>query len=103
MSEPDRAYLFDTTAILALLRPQPDPAYLRWLARVPREHQYTSAVVVAELFAAAHRQRAVAPSAQADPVAELARRLLPALTALPFDSEVAATFGLLAAVSTPSP
>lgn len=97
MSEPGRAYLFDTDAILALLRPQPSDAYVRWLARIPREDQYTSAAVLAELYSAAHCQRAENLAADSDPVEELASRLLPALTVLPFDADVAVTFGAVAA------
>ena len=97
MSEPGRAYLFDTDAILALLRPQPSDAYVRWLARIPREDQYTSAVVLAELYTAAHCQRAEDPPASTDPVEELTSRLLPALTVLPFGADVAVTFGAVAA------
>ena len=41
------------TGAIILLRPGADDAYLRWLAKVPREDQYTSAVVFAELCAAA--------------------------------------------------
>jgi len=97
MSEQGRACLFDTDAILALLRPQPSDAYVRWLARIPREDQYTSSVVLAELYTAAHCERASNPSAEADPVEELANRLLSALTVLPFDADVAVTYGAVAA------
>ena len=97
MSEPGRAYLFDTDAILALLRPEPADAYVRWLARLPREAQYTSAAVLAELYAAAHCQRAEAPDADPDPVEVLASRLLPALTVLPFDADVAVSHGAVVA------
>lgn len=97
MSELGRACLFDTDAILALLRPQPADAYVRWLARIPREDQYTSSVVLAELYTAAHCQRAVDPSAESDPVEELANRLLSALTVLPFDADVAVTYGAVTA------
>lgn len=97
MSETGRAYLFDTDAILALLRPQPSDAYVRWLARIPREDQYTSAVVLAELYTAAHCQRGIDPSAIPDPVEELASRLLPALTVLPVDATLAVTMGAMAA------
>ena len=97
MSEHGRACLFDTDAILALLRPEPDDGYVRWLSRIPREDQYTSSVVLAELYTAAHCARATAPAAESDPVEELASRLLSALTVLPFDAEVAVTYGAVTA------
>ena len=39
------AYLFDTDAISELLKPRPKAGYVRWLASIPREEQFTSAVV----------------------------------------------------------
>ena len=44
------AYLFDTDAISEVLKPRPPAGYVRWLASIPREEQFTSAVVVGELF-----------------------------------------------------
>jgi len=42
-------FLFDTDAISELLRSRPNPVYLRWLSAIPREDQFTSAVVIGEL------------------------------------------------------
>ena len=53
------AYLFDTDAISELLKPRPAAGYVRWLAAVPREEQFTSAVVVGELYQGAFRSSAV--------------------------------------------
>jgi predicted nucleic acid-binding protein len=43
-------YLFDTDALSELLRPRPARAFVTWLSSIPREDQYTSAVVIGELF-----------------------------------------------------
>jgi predicted nucleic acid-binding protein len=54
------AYLFDTDAISELLKPRPAAGYVKWLAAIPREEQFTSAVVVGELYKGAFRSSAVA-------------------------------------------
>ena len=43
-------YLFDTDAISEVLRPKPLHRYVRWLQTIPPAEQFTSAVVVRELF-----------------------------------------------------
>ncbi len=48
------AFLFDTDAISEVLRRRPLPGYVRWLSGVPRAEQFTSAVVVGELFKGAY-------------------------------------------------
>ena len=52
------AFLFDTDAISELLRPRPAMAYIKWLMKVPHEEQFTSAVVIGELYKGAYRSRA---------------------------------------------
>jgi predicted nucleic acid-binding protein len=52
------AYLFDTDAISELLRPCPLQIFVEWLITVPREEQFTSAVVVGELYNGAYRSQA---------------------------------------------
>lgn len=82
------AYLFDTDAISELLRKKPSPDYVRWLAGVPREDQFASAVTVGELYRGAFRS--------ADRVRHLKNieeRILPAVTVLPFDTAVARIYG----------
>ena len=82
------AYLFDTDAISELLRKKPSPGYVRWLAGVPREDQFASAVTVGELYRGAFRS--------ADRVRHLRNieeRILPAVTVLPFDTAVARIYG----------
>ncbi len=85
-------YLFDTDAISELLKARPSPRYVRWLRGVPRSEQHTSAVVVAELFAGAFRS-----AASARHLENIRRRVLPALTVLPFDETVAETYGSIRA------
>ena len=82
------AYLFDTDAISELLRPRPLQPYLDWLRSIPREHQFTSAVTVGELFKGAYRS-----SARERHLKNIEDRVLPAVTALPFDVSVARVFG----------
>jgi predicted nucleic acid-binding protein len=54
-----RCYLFDPDAISEVLMPRPADGYVKWLASIPREEQFTSAVVVGELYEGAFRSSAV--------------------------------------------
>jgi len=86
------AYLFDTDAISELFRKRPSPAYVKWLRTIPRADQFTSAIVVAELFKGAYR------SPDCDRHLEnIQRRVLTAVAVLPYDVAVAETSGQLAA------
>ena len=82
------AYLFDTDAISELLRPRPLRTYITWLRTVPREEQFTSAVVIGELYKGAYRSQA-----RETHLHNIANRILPALTVLPYDVAVARVFG----------
>ncbi len=82
------AFLFDTDAISEVLRRKPASAYLGWLATVPRGEQFTSAVVIGELYKGAFRS-----AGQARHLKNIEDRLLPALTVLPYDVSVARVFG----------
>lgn len=86
------AYLFDTDAISELFRPQPASAYVEWLKGIPREDQFTSAVVIGELYRGAFRS-----SARERHLANIRQRVLPAVTVLPYDVAVAEVYGLLSA------
>jgi predicted nucleic acid-binding protein len=86
------AYLFDTDAISELLRPRPAPAYVEWLRGIPRDEQFTSAVVIGELFRGAFRS-----PAQERHLVNIRQRILPAVTVLPYDAAVAEVCGLLSA------
>ncbi|MFQ5890720.1 MAG: PIN domain-containing protein [Gemmatimonadota bacterium] len=86
------AYLFDTDAISELFRPRPLPGYVAWLRRVSREDQFTSAVVVGELFEGAFL------SGSTRHLENLERRVLPTVIVLPYDAGVARVFGRIGAV-----
>lgn len=82
------AFLFDTDAISEVLRKRPAEVYVRWLGTVPREDQFTSAVVVAELYKGAFGSEHAAFH-----VSNIETRVLPSLTILPFDVAVARVYG----------
>ena len=86
------AYLFDTDAISEVLRPRPLPVYIDWLGAVPREEQFTSVVVIGELYKGAYRSKA-----QSHHLTNIERRILPAITALPYDIGTAKEFGKIRA------
>jgi predicted nucleic acid-binding protein len=86
------AYLFDTDAISELLRSRPLLEYVRWVRTLARAEQFTSAVVVGELYQGAFRS-----SAAARHIANIEKRILPAVTVIPYDIAVAREFGRLQA------
>lgn len=86
------AYLFDTDAISELLKPRPAAGYVRWLGSVPREEQFTSAVVVGELYKGAFRSSAVARHLE-----NIEKRVLPAVTVLSYDADAARVYGQIRA------
>jgi len=87
------AYLFDTDAISEVLRGRPSRRYLRWLEALPREEQFTSAIVIGELFRGAYR------SVRSDHhVKNIDERVLPAVTVLPFDLPVSRVYGKIRAL-----
>jgi predicted nucleic acid-binding protein len=82
------AYLFDTDAISELLKRRPAAGYVRWLAAIPREEQFTSAVVIGELYKGAFRSAAVARHLE-----NIEKRVLPSVTVLSYDAAVARVYG----------
>jgi len=86
------AFLFDTDAISELLRPRPAMPYINWLMRVPREEQFTSAVVIGELYKGAYRSQA-----RDRHLTNIEQRILPAVTVLPYDTGTAKVFGKIRA------
>ena len=86
------AYLFDTDAISELLRLRPASAYVEWLRGISREDQFTSAVVIGELYRGAFRSEA-----RKRHLFNIRKRILPAVTILPYDAAVAEVYGLLSA------
>ncbi|MCD6306395.1 MAG: type II toxin-antitoxin system VapC family toxin [Deltaproteobacteria bacterium] len=86
------AFLFDTDAISELLRPHPAVKYIQWLLSVPREDQFTSAVVIGELYKGAYRSRA-----REHHLKNIEQRVLPAVIVLPYDVATAKVFGQIRA------
>jgi tRNA(fMet)-specific endonuclease VapC len=86
------AFLFDTDAISELLRPRPARSYIDWLLKVPREEQFTSAVVIGELYKGAYRSQT-----RDRHLTNIENRILPAVTVLPYDTAVAKVFGKIRA------
>jgi predicted nucleic acid-binding protein len=86
------AYLFDTNAISEALKPRPNPELTAWLRGLPREEQFTSAVVVGELYVAAYRL-----PARDRWLRRIDGVILPAMTVLGFDVDCAEEYGRLRA------
>ena len=86
------AFLFDTDAISELLRHRPARNYIKWLINVPREEQFTSAVVIGELYKGAYRSQA-----REKHLSNIEKRILPAVTVLPYDTAIAKVFGRIRA------
>lgn len=86
------AFLFDTDAISELLRPRPAMNYINWLMRIPREEQFTSAVVIGELYKGAYRSQA-----RDRHLTNIEQRILPSVTVLPYDTGTAKIFGRIRA------
>jgi predicted nucleic acid-binding protein len=85
-------YLFDTDAISEVLRKKPAAAYLRWLENIPRAEQFTSAIVIGELFRGAFRS--TDPSRHLE---NIESRVLAALTVLSYDVAIARIYGQIQA------
>jgi predicted nucleic acid-binding protein len=85
-------YLFDTDAISELLKPRPAPAYVQWLSELPRDQQFTSAVVIGELYRGAFRSEA-----RDRHLENIEHRVLPTVTVLPYDVAVARVYGRIRA------
>jgi predicted nucleic acid-binding protein len=86
------AFLFNTDAISEVLRPRPSTAYLEWLTNVSREDQFTSAVVIGELYKGAYRAQASEKHLR-----NIEQRILPSVTTLPFDVGTAKVYGRIRA------
>jgi len=82
------AFLFDSDALSEALRKRPLPAYLLWLSEIPRNQQFSSAVVIGELYKGAFRS--TRPEWHLE---NIEARVLPAVTVLPFDTGVARIYG----------
>ena len=82
------AFLFDTDAVAEVLRERPAPEFMEWLRTVPREDQFTGAVVAAELYRGASRSGRARFHLE-----NIEKRVLPSVTVLPFDVAVARVYG----------
>ena len=82
------AYLFDTDAISEVFKSKPLSDYIRWLSGVPRADQFTSAVVIGELYKGAFRSTNRELHLQ-----NIETRVLQALTVLPYEIEAARVYG----------
>jgi predicted nucleic acid-binding protein len=86
------AYLFDTDAVVELLKPKPDREFLAWLRTIPRAEQFTTAITVAELSSAAWRS-----ADRSRQLSNIETVLLCCVTVLPFDAAAALVYGGLEA------
>lgn len=82
------AYLFDTDAVSEVLRSQPNPHYVEWLRTIPRDEQFTSAVVVGELYQGAFRSMN-----RERHLAHIEQRVFPAVTVLHYHVAAARVYG----------
>jgi predicted nucleic acid-binding protein len=82
------AYLFDTDAISETLRKKPLENYMQWLQTIPQSEQYTSTVVIGELYKGAYR---CAKSGQI--LEKIKQKIIPALIILPFDLKTSEIYG----------
>ena len=83
-------YLFDTNALSELLRPRPNRRLVKWVSELHPARQFTSAVVVSELYAGAFRT----PN-RAKWLARIVDDVLPRVQVLPFDLVCARACGEL--------
>ena len=67
-------------------------AYINWLVKVSREEQFTSAVVIGELYKGVYRSQA-----RDRHLTNIEQRVLPAVTVLPYDTGTAKIFGKIRA------
>jgi tRNA(fMet)-specific endonuclease VapC len=81
-------YLFDTDAISEIFRKKPLASYLQWLDSLNKREQYTSAVVIGELYKGAYRSQKRSQFLQ-----NIQAKILPEFTVLPFDSNTAKIYG----------
>jgi predicted nucleic acid-binding protein len=85
-------YLFDTDALSEVLRPRPARRYLEWLRMIARSEQFTSAVVIGELYGGAFRSADSSRHLQ-----NIESRVLPAITVLAYDLPTARVYGSIRA------
>jgi predicted nucleic acid-binding protein len=82
------AFLFDTDAISEISRRRPLSAYLHWLETIPRGEQFTSAVVIGELYKGAYRS-----TKREFHLEQIEMKVLRVVTVLAYDTAVAKVYG----------
>ena len=93
------AFLFDTDAISELLKKAPLPTYTLWVSGLSRQDQFTSSVVIAEMFAGAYLLAADGRMEAAERhLQHLRERVIPSVTILSFDLQVSETYGRIRAL-----
>ena len=85
-------FLFDTNALSEAFRRRPNPGFARWLAELPADRQFTSSVVVAELYVAAYRGRGSEKWLR-----RISEAILPVVEVIPFDLDCARVCGRIQA------
>ena len=86
------SYLFDTNALSEVFRPRPNRAFARWLRELPADQQFTSSIVVAELYVAAYRA-----SGSGKWLNRIREAILPIVRVIHFDLDCAEVGGRLQA------
>jgi len=81
-------YLFDSNAISEVFRPRPNELFTAWLNTIPREDQYTTALVIGELYTVAYRSQA-----REKWMKRIDEAVIPALTVLTMDPRTARIYG----------
>ena len=86
------SFLFDTNALSEVFRRRPNPRFSRWLGGLPLDRQFTSSVVVAELYTAAYRARGSEKWLR-----RIREAILPAVKVIHFDLDCAQVCGRIQA------
>ena len=86
------SFLFDTNALSEIFRRRPNPGFAQWLEELPADRQFTSTVVIAELYAAAYRS----PGSEKW-LHRIRQTILPVITVIGFDLDSAQVCGRLQA------
>ena len=85
-------YLFDTDALSQIIKKNPSIAFIRKLASIEPEQQFTSSITVGELVYGAHRS-----DRPLHFIEKLEKLVWPNIQILPFDESAANVYGRLRA------
>ncbi len=86
------SFLFDTNALSEAFRRRPNPGFTRWLGELSPDRQFTSSVVVAELYVAAYRT-----SGSEKWLRRIQETILPVVKVIHFDLDCAHVCGRIQA------